>query len=451
MSAPPPPAYDYDLLVIGAGSGGVRAARMAASYGARVAVVEQQALGGTCVNVGCIPKKLFAYASAFPAEFAAAAGFGWTLPPQNFHWPTLRDNKDREIARLNGIYGRLLDAAGVVLHKGRAMLRGPHAVAVDGATLTSRYILIATGGEPFVPEFPGREHVITSNDAFHLERLPTDIVIVGGGYIAVEFAGIFNGLGVDTHLVYRGELFLKSFDYDLRRHLAAEMAAQGVQLHFNTDIERIDAAAGQLAIRLRDGRRLTADSVMYATGRNPNSAGLGLETTRVVTDERGVIAVDEQFRTAEPSIYALGDVIGRVELTPVAIKEAMALADHLFRGGPGTLSYADIPTAVFSQPNLATVGLTEAEARTRYGDVRIFQTHFRPLKQTLGSGVEKTFMKLVVDAATDRVLGCHMLGEGAAEIIQGLAVALKAGATKADFDNTVGIHPTAAEEFVTLR
>ncbi|MGK2914747.1 MAG: glutathione-disulfide reductase [Porticoccaceae bacterium] len=444
-------SYDYDLFVIGAGSGGVRAARMSAQYGAKVAVAEEQQLGGTCVNVGCIPKKLFVYAAAFREEFAAAAGFGWTLAGDTFHWPTLRDNKDREIARLNRVYGDLLGNAGVDLHVGKAVILDPHRVAVNGRSWSCRHILIATGGQPQVPEFPGREHVITSNDAFHLERLPAKILIVGGGYIAVEFAGIFHGLGVETHVAYRGDLFLRGFDEDLRTTLAEEMAHQGVHLHFNTDIDRIDPTAGALKISLHDGRELTADAVMYATGRKPNIAGLGLENTRVATNDRGVITVDDQFRTAEPSIFALGDVIGRVELTPVAIKEAMVLADNLFRGGCGTMAYDNIPTAVFSQPNMATVGLTEAAARATHGEVRVYRSRFRPLKQTLGGGEGKTLMKLIVDAASDRVVGCHMLGEGAGEIIQGIAIAIKAGATKADFDSTVGIHPTAAEEFVTLR
>lgn len=444
-------SYDYDLFVIGAGSGGVRAARISAQYGARVAIAEDQYLGGTCVNVGCIPKKLFAYAAAFDDEFTAAAGFGWSHAGKSFHWPTLRDNKDREIARLSHVYGDLLGKAGVQIHSGRAHIEAPHRVSVNGRSWSSRYILIATGGQPFVPDFPGREYVITSNEAFHLERLPERILIVGGGYIAVEFAGIFQGLGVKTELCYRGDMFLRGFDGDLRRTLAEEMGARGIALRFNTDVVRIDRGSQGLRVRCNDDREMLTDAVMYATGRNPNSARLGLENTRITTNDNGVIAVDDRFRTAEPSIFALGDVIGRVALTPVAIREAMVLADHLFRDGAGTMNYSDIPTAVFSQPNLATVGLTEDQAREAHGDVRIFQTRFRPLKQTLGGGAGKVFMKLIVDAASDRVVGCHMLGEGAGEIVQGLAIAMKAGATKRHFDDTVGIHPTAAEEFVTLR
>ena len=447
--------YDVDLFVIGAGSGGVRTARMSAQYGAKVIVAEEQYLGGTCVNVGCVPKKLFVYASAFEEEFRTAAGFGWTVPPQSFDWPTLRDNKTQEIERLNGIYRNLLKQSGVELIEGRAQITGPNSVAVNGREYTARRILVCTGGRPFVPDFPGNEHVITSEQAFYLDTLPKRMVIVGGGYIAVEFAGIFHGLGVETHLLYRGPLFLRGFDEDVRNHLAAEMAKKGVHLHFDTDIQQISKDASkqkdQLTLALTDGSTMSVDSVMYATGRKANTNNLGLETTAVSCDSRGAIEVDDFFQTAEPSIYALGDVIGRVELTPVAIREGMALSENLFKGGTTKVDYDFIPTAVFSQPNIGTVGFSEAEAQQKYGEIKVFESRFKPMKQTIGGIDEQIYMKLIVDAATDRVVGCHMVGESAGEIMQGIGVAIKAGATKADFDATVGIHPTAAEEFVTMR
>ena len=447
--------YDVDLFVIGAGSGGVRTARMSAQYGAKVIVAEEQYLGGTCVNVGCVPKKLFVYASAFAEEFRTAAGFGWTLPPQSFDWPTLRDNKTREIERLNGIYRNLLKQSGVELIEGRAHITGPHSVVVNGREYSASKILVCTGGRPFVPDFPGNEHVITSEDAFYLDTLPKRMVIVGGGYIAVEFAGIFHGLGVETHLLYRGPLFLRGFDEDVRKHLAEEMTKTGVHLHFETDIQSIikddNKQQEQLTLNLADGSTLDVDSVMYATGRKANTQSLGLETTGVTCDSRGAIEVDDFFQTSEPSIYALGDVIGRVELTPVAIREGMALSENLFKGGSTKVDYDFIPTAVFSQPNIGTVGFSEAEAKEKYGEIKVFESRFKPMKQTLGGIDEKVYMKLIVDTATDRVVGCHMVGESAGEIMQGLGVAIKAGATKADFDATVGIHPTAAEEFVTMR
>jgi glutathione reductase (NADPH) len=443
--------YDYDLFVIGAGSGGVRAARMSAQHGARVAVAEQQYLGGTCVNVGCVPKKLFVYASSFHEEFTAAAGFGWHVPPAKFDWSVLRDNKNAEIERLNGIYARLLNEAGVQLYNARAVIKGPHEVLVDGEEISCRNILVCTGGQPFVPDFPGSEHVITSDQAFFLDQLPDVITIVGGGYISVEFAGIFNGLGVETHLVYRGPLFLKEFDQDLRETLAEQMEEKGIHLHFDTQITSISRRGEELISSLSSGEELVSGLVMYATGRKPNIQGLGLEATAVAIDQRGAVVVDEQFKTAEPSIYAIGDVIGRVELTPVAIQEGMILAANLFNGGSDVMNYDFIPTAVFSQPNLGTVGYTEKQARELYDNIDIYRSKFTPMKETLGGGADKILMKLIVDASSDRVVGCHMLGEGAGEIIQGLGVAIKAGATKSDFDATVGIHPTAAEEFVTMR
>ena len=443
--------YDYDLFVIGAGSGGVRAARMSAQHGAKVAIAEQQYLGGTCVNVGCVPKKLFVYAASFHEEFAAAAGFGWQVPPAKFDWSVLRDNKNTEIERLNGIYARLLDEAGVQLYNARAVIRGPHEVLVDGEQISCRNILVCTGGRPFVPDFPGAEHVITSDQSFFLDKLPEVITIVGGGYISVEFAGIFNGLGVETHLVYRGPLFLKEFDQDLRETLAEQMTEKGIHLHFDTEINSISRRGDERVSSLSNGEELVSGLVMYATGRKPNVQDLGLETTAVLIDQRGAVLVDEQFQTDEPSVYAIGDVIGRVELTPVAIQEGMILADNLFNGGSAEMDYDFIPTAVFSQPNLGTVGYTEKKARELYDKIDIYRSKFTPMKETLGGGTDKILMKLVVDADSDRVVGCHMLGEGSGEIIQGLGVAIKAGATKSDFDATVGIHPTAAEEFVTMR
>ena len=443
--------YDYDLFVIGAGSGGVRAARMAAQYGARVAIAEQQYLGGTCVNVGCVPKKLFVYASSFSEEFATAQSFGWHEAHRAFDWQTLLQNKNREIERLNAIYGKLLDASGATLYSDRATVAGPHEISVGGNHYTSRYILVCTGGTPYVPTFPGSDKVITSDDAFFLETLPETIAIVGGGYIAVEFAGIFHGLGVDTHLIYRGPLFLRGFDQDLRESLAEQMQDKGIHLHFDCNVESVTESKSGLRATLNNGATLDADTIMYATGRVPNTQGLGLDTTAVVLKDNGAIEVDDHFQTQESSIYALGDVIDRMALTPVAIAEGMILADNLFRDADRTMNYDNIPTAVFSQPHLGTVGLTEEQARERYASVEVFRSEFKPMKQSLGKTNEKVLMKLVVDAKSDRVLGCHMLGEGAGEIIQGLAVAVKAGAKKADFDATVGIHPTAAEEFVTMR
>tara|TARA_R110001592_G_scaffold116059_1_gene316955 strand:+ start:94730 stop:96088 length:1359 start_codon:yes stop_codon:yes gene_type:complete len=451
-------SYDFDLFVIGAGSGGVRTARMCSQQGLRVGIAESQYLGGTCVNVGCVPKKLFVYASAFSEEFEAAKGFGWELGTKSFDWNKLRENKNKEIERLNGIYGNLLDGAGVELHEGRATIVDPHCIEVNGKQYSCKNILIATGGTPFVPEFPGSDLVITSNEAFYLDKLPERIVIVGGGYIAIEFAGIFNGLGVDTHLVYRGPLFLRGFDQELREILKEEIENQGVKLHFSTEIENITALGNTAAdkenfrVQFNNGETLEAGLVMYATGRKPNVDALGLENTNVKTKDGGTVVVDEYYQTSEPSIYALGDVIGRVELTPVAIAEGMALTKTLTTGESTSLDYSNIPTAVFSQPNSASVGLTEEQAREKHTDnICVYRSRFRPMKETLGGGSSKIFMKMIVIENTNVVVGCHMVGENAGEIIQGIAVAMKAGATKADFDDTIGIHPTAAEEFVTMR
>lgn len=446
-------AYDFDLYVIGAGSGGVRAARFAAGFGAKVAVAESRYLGGTCVNVGCVPKKLLVYGAHFAEDFEQASGFGWSLGEANFDWATLIANKDREINRLNGIYRNLLLNSGVTLHEAHAKITGPHEVEVNGERFTAKNILIATGGWPQIPQIPGHEHAIGSNEAFFLKELPKRVLVVGGGYIAVEFAGIFHGLGANTTLLYRGDLFLRGFDGSVRKHLQEELTKRGLDLQFNADIARIDKQAdGSLKATLKDGRELEADCIFYATGRRPMLDNLGLENTDVQLTDKGFIKVDEQYQTSEPSILALGDVIGRVQLTPVALAEGMAVARRLFKPEQyRPVDYKMIPTAVFSLPNIGTVGLTEEEAREAGHDVVIFESRFRPMKLTLTECQEKTLMKLVVDGKTDKVLGCHMVGPDAGEIVQGLAIALKAGATKRDFDDTIGVHPTAAEEFVTMR
>ena len=443
--------YDYDLFTIGAGSGGVRAARISATYGAKVGIAEDHYLGGTCVNVGCVPKKLLVYASHFAEVFEDAAGFGWTVGERKFDWSTLIDNKDKEISRLNGIYERMLGNAGVELHEGRATVVDPHTVSVNGKNYTAKYILVATGGWPSVPDIPGKEHAITSNEAFFLDDLPKRVIVVGGGYIAVEFAGIFNGLGSKVTQLYRGPHFLRGFDDDVRHFLADEMRKKGVDLPFNTNIARIEKRGDALLAEMEDGSEMEADVIMYATGRNPNARGIGLEEAGVELNGKGAVVVDDYFKTSVDSIYAIGDVIDRIALTPVAIAEGMVLADNLFRGGSGTMDYADVPTAVFSQPNIGTVGLTEAQAREKYGAVNIYTSSFKPMKHTLTGSDEQTFMKLIVDRASDRVIGFHIVGPDAGETTQGVGIAFKCGATKAQFDATVGIHPTAAEEFVTMR
>ncbi len=446
-------AYDFDLFVIGAGSGGVRAARFAAGFGAKVAVAESRYLGGTCVNVGCVPKKLLVYGAHYAEDIGQAQGYGWTIDGATFDWKTLIANKDREIQRLNGIYRSILVDSGVTLLQAHAQLVDAHTVEVEGKHYSAEHILIATGGWPHVPEIPGREHAITSNEAFYLDALPRRVLVVGGGYIAVEFASIFHGCGADTKLLYRGELFLRGFDGSLRDHLKDEMIKKGVDLQFNADIVHIDKLAdGSLLATLEDGRTLEADCIFYATGRRPMIDGLGLEAAGVALDARGFIAVDDEYRSSVPSILAIGDVIGRVQLTPVALAEGMAVARRLFKPEQyRKVDYSTIPTAVFSLPNMATVGLTEEQAREQGYKVTLFESRFRPMKLTMTDSLERSLMKLVVDAHTDRVLGCHMAGPDAGEIMQGLAVALKAGATKQVFDETLGIHPTAAEEFVTMR
>ena len=446
-------AYDFDLYVIGAGSGGVRAARFAAGFGAKVAVAESRYLGGTCVNVGCVPKKLLVYGAHYAEDFEQAPAFGWTAGEASFDWATLIANKDQEINRLNGIYRNLLVNSGVVLHEGHARLTGPHEVEINGQRHTAKHILIATGGWPVIPDIPGREHAISSNEAFFLKDLPKRVIVVGGGYIAVEFAGIFHGMGAQTSLLYRGDLFLRGFDGAVRKHLAEELTRRGLDLQFNADIKSIEKLDdGSLRVELKDGKTLITDCVFYATGRRPMLDNLGLETTGVTLDEKGFVKVNEKYETTEPSILAIGDVIGRVQLTPVALAEGMAVARRLFKPEQYRLvDYRMIPTAVFSLPNIGTVGLTEEQAREEGHEVEIFESRFRPMKLSLTDCQERTLMKLVVDARTDKVLGCHMVGPDAGEIVQGLAIALKAGATKRDFDETIGVHPTAAEEFVTMR
>ncbi|WP_061239368.1 glutathione-disulfide reductase [Ectopseudomonas composti] len=446
-------SHDFDLFVIGAGSGGVRAARFAAGYGARVAVAESRYLGGTCVNVGCVPKKLLVYGAHFSDDFEQASGFGWSLGEANFNWATLIANKNREIERLNGIYRNLLTNSGVSLFEGHARIVDAHTVEVNGQRHSAERILIATGGWPKIPDIPGRELAISSNEAFFLKQLPKRVLVVGGGYIAVEFASIFNGLGATTSLLYRGDLFLRGFDGAVREHLRDELSKKGVDLQFNADIASIERQAdGSLAATLKDGRVLETDCVFYATGRRPMLDNLGLENVEVKLDKRGYIEVDDLFQTSTPSILALGDVIGRVQLTPVALAEGMAVARRLFKPEEyRPVDYRMIPTAVFSLPNIGTVGLSEEQAIEEGYKVQVFESRFRPMKLTLTEDPERTLMKLVVDADSDRVLGCHMVGPEAGEIVQGLAIALKAGATKQIFDETIGVHPSAAEEFVTLR
>lgn len=442
----------YNLFVIGAGSGGVRTARMAASYGARVAIVEALYLGGTCVNVGCVPKKLYTFASHFRYDFEDSRAYGWSGPKQAFTWATLRDNKKQEIGRLNDIYRDILASAGVDIMTGRASLKDARTVQVDGKTFQADKILLATGGWPFVPEIPGRELVITSNEVFDLAEFPQSILIVGGGYIAVEFAGIFAGLGAKTSLAYRGSKLLNNFDHDLREHFTAELGKH-VELMLETDIDAIsEDEEGKRLVKFRDGKQGAYDCVLYATGRKALTEGLGLENTRVTLDKKGYIEVNGDFQTAEPSIYALGDVIGRIGLTPVALAEGMVLAKKLFgKQEKAEMDYSNIATAVFSHPNLATVGLTEEAAIELGKQIDVYESDFRHLKHTLSGRDERTYMKVVVEQSSNRVLGMHMMGADAGEIIQGFAAAIKCGLTKAQLDQTIGIHPTAAEEFVTMR
>lgn len=446
-------SYDFDLFVIGAGSGGVRAARFAASFGARVAVAESRYLGGTCVNVGCVPKKLMVYAAGFQDEFKLSAGFGWDAEAKSFDWTTLINNKNTEIERLNGIYEKLLVNSGVTLLNGHAKLVDAHSVEVEGQEYSAKHILIAVGGWPQVPEIPGREHATDSNQVFFLKEQPKRVLVIGGGYIAVEFASIFHGLGSETQLAYRGDLFLRGFDGDVREHLHQELLKKEMTLRFNCDVQRIDKKEdNSLLITFIDGQTTEVDCIFYATGRRPMLDNLGLENVNVKLNKQGAIAVDELYQTSESSILAIGDVTGRVQLTPVALAEGMAVARRLFNPEAyRPVDYDLIPTAVFSIPNIATVGLSEEQARADGFAVQIFKSSFKPMKLSLSDQQERIFMKLVVDQTTDRVLGCHMVGPDAGELMQGIAVALKAGATKQVFDDTIGIHPSAAEEFVTMR
>ncbi len=446
-------AFDFDLFVIGAGSGGVRAARIAAKHGAKVAVAEEYRVGGTCVIRGCVPKKLFVYASKFAEEFEDAVGFGWTSEKVTFDWQTLLENKDREIDRLNKAYIRNLEASGAELLQERATMVDAHTVQLaSGRTITAKYILIATGATPFVPQhLQGRELAITSNEAFHLERLPRRIIIVGGGYIAVEFAGIFSGLGVETVLIYRGEQILRGFDEDVRAHLASEMEKKGIDIRTNADVAKIERSGDGVRVTLEDGAVFGAGQIMYATGRIPNITGLGLENVGITQTPHGAIPVNEYSQTEVPSIYAVGDVTNRVNLTPVAIREGHAFADTVFGGKPTMMNHGLVPTAVFSQPEIGTVGMTETQARAKHKSIDIYKTSFRPMKHTLSGRDERMFMKLVVDGESNKVLGCHIIGPDAGEMAQLLGIAITCGATKAQFDATLAVHPTAAEELVTMR
>ena len=450
--------FDYDLFVLGAGSGGVRASRISASYGAKVAVAESMFLGGTCVNVGCVPKKLFVYGSHFHEDFADAKNYGWQVEAGEFDWPVLRDNKTREIERLNGIYANLLDGAGVDLFEGHAQLVDANTIKIGDKTVTAKYILVATGGWPVVPDIPGKEHIITSNEAFYLPDFPKEIIIVGGGYIAVEFAGIFAGLGAKTTLVYRGSMFLRGFDDSIRSFVKDEIEKKGIDLRFETNVTSIEKITGdddavRYQLDLTTGEQIHTDLVLYATGRKPKTANLGLEQAGVALGDNGQVLIDDYYQTNVENIFAIGDVTDRIQLTPVAIEEGMCIANNLFTDNPKKhLDYRNIATAVFCQPNIGTVGLTEAEALVDHeGDLDIFESRFKPMKHNISGRDEGTFLKMIVRRSDDVVLGIHMVGPDSGEIIQGLAVAMVAGATKAQFDATVGIHPTAAEEFVTLR
>jgi glutathione reductase (NADPH) len=446
-------AYDYDLFVIGAGSGGTRASRIAASFGARVAVAEHHRAGGTCVIRGCVPKKLLVYASHFREDFEDAHGYGWSVGEPAFSWRTLIANKNVEIARLERVYEGLIEKAGAQLLRGTARVVGPNAVELDGKRITARYILVATGGWPFKPNVPGVEHCITSNEAFELPEQPKRILVVGGSYIAVEFAGIFRGLGSDVTLSYRGERILRGFDEDVRAHVQEEMAKKGVRFLLRSVVAGVERdVRGALVARFAEGHApIEVDAVMYATGRLPNTRDLGLREAGVELGENREVVVDRFSASSVPSIYAVGDVTDRIALTPVAIKEGHAVALTLFGNQPTAVDHMDVPSAVFSQPPVGTVGFTEAEAKERFHELEIYKSTFRPLKHTLSGRDERTMMKLIVDSASKRVVGAHMVGADAPEIIQGIGIAVKAGLTKAQFDATVGIHPTAAEELVTMR
>ena len=446
-------AYDYDLFVIGAGSGGVRASRIAAGHGARVGICEDFRVGGTCVIRGCVPKKLLVYGSKFAHEFEDAEAFGWTVPAPTHSWPTLRDNVNKEVDRLNAVYLRLLDGAGVKLHMGRGRFMDRHTIMVGEQTITAEKFLVATGGRPVVPPIPGAEHAITSNEAFHLPTMPKRIAIVGAGYIAVEFAGIFNGLGSHVDLVLRRDRVLRGFDEECRTFVHDALKESGIKLRTEMQIDRIvkKGENGPYEVHTPLGGMFETDCVMYATGRAPNTQGIGLDKVGVQLDKAGAIAVDEWSKTTAENIWAVGDVTDRINLTPVALMEGHCFADTEFGKKPRKPDHRDVPSAVFCQPELANVGLTEEQAKLQLGELRVFTSAFKPMKATISGRHQRTFMKLIVEAATDKVVGIHMVGDDAAELVQGLAVAMKAGATKAHFDATVGIHPTAGEEFVTMR
>ncbi len=445
--------YDYDLFVIGAGSGGVRAARLASELGARVSIAEEYRIGGTCVIRGCVPKKLLVYGSGYGADFADAKAFGWSCEDLRFDWPTLIHNVRREVDRLNGVYARILDTAGVDKFLTRAALESPHEIklADRDQALSAKTVLVATGGHPMMPEVPGKEHLISSNQCFELEQLPASIAIIGAGYIGMEFASIFNGLGVAVTVLYRGDQILRDFDMELRDGLAEAMRNRGVDLRMNADIVSIEKEGRGYRVHLTRGDSVAADLVMAATGRVPNTTGLGLQQAGVELGWDGCVVVDEFSKSSVDNIYAVGDVTHRVNLTPVAVHEATAFAETLFNDKPTPVDHTFIPTAVFSQPEIGTVGLTEEKAREMYRSVDIYKARFRPLKATVSGRDEKMLMKLVVDMDSDRVLGCHILGPDAAEIVQMAAIALRLGVTKAQFDATMALHPSAAEELVTMR
>lgn len=445
--------FDLDLFVIGGGSGGVRAARIAANHGAKVAIAEEYRMGGTCVTRGCVPKKLLVYASRFAHEFEDAAGFGWTVEGAKFDWPTLIANKDKEIARLEAAYRKNVGGAGAQIIDSRAVIEDPHTVRIvkTGAKIRSKFILVATGGHPSRMRIPGEELAITSNEAFHLAELPRRIVIQGGGYIGVEFACLFAALGSKVTLVHRGDEILRGFDDDLRAHLRMEMVARGIDVRLNDMIQKIDDHKTHRCAILADGAAIEADQVMLAVGRAPNTKSIGLETAGVKLNASGAVAVDKTSRSNVPSIYAIGDVTNRLALTPVAIREGHAVADTLFGNDPWHLDHANVPSAVFSEPEIGTVGLSEAAAKAAGTPLDIYRTRFKPMKATLSGRDTAMLMKLVVERDTEKVLGVHIVGEGAAEMVQLAAIAVKMGATKRDFDNTVALHPTAAEELVTLR
>ena len=450
-----PSSHDFDLFVIGGGSGGVRAARMAAQRGARVALAEAAALGGTCVNVGCIPKKLYSYAAHYAHDFADAAGFGWDVGQPTLDWPRLKANRAREIARLNAVYEQLLAGAGVQILRGWAQLVDGHTVKVLTAngprTHSARHVLVATGGTASVPEIPGATLGVTSDAMFDLDPFPRRLAVVGGGYIACEFASIFRGLGAQVSLLYRGEQVLRGFDQDVRHFIGGELLKTGIDLRLGTEAGSLTRTEGGVRVALHDGSAIEVDTVLFATGRVPNVEGLGLDAVGVRQGRRGAIEVDAHHRTSVASIHAVGDVTARLQLTPVALAEAMAVVDRLFGDGRRRMDYEGVPTAVFTHPAIGTVGLTEAQAREKFDRVTVFRSEFKPLRHTLSGSSERCLVKLVVDGDSDRVLGLHMVGPDAGEVVQGFAVAMKAGATKAVFDATIGIHPTIAEEFVTLR